>query len=102
MAKSSPRLIERAFTLIELLIVIATIGILAGIAVPALNSVYERAKVTKDLSNLRQIGITMQTYLNDKDNVLPVVNAAPGIGMTATPVICPKVHRDKKSFPITF
>ncbi len=102
MAKSSPRLIERAFTLIELLIVIATIGILAGIAVPALNSVYERAKVTKDLSNLRQIGITMQTYLNDKDNVLPVVNAAPGIGMTATPVICPKYIATKKVFQSPF
>ena len=44
----------------------------------------------------------MQTYLNDKDDVLPVINAAPGIGMTATPVIYPEVHRDKKSFPIAF
>ncbi len=34
-------------------------------------SVLERAKATKDLSNLRQIGAATQMYLNDKDGVLP-------------------------------
>ena len=57
MAKSSPPpAVERAFTLIELLVVVVTIGILAAILVPIFNSVLERAKATKDLSNLRQIG----------------------------------------------
>jgi prepilin-type N-terminal cleavage/methylation domain-containing protein len=64
------RKFSRAFTLIELLVVIVTIGILAAIAVPAFHSVYERAKVTKDLSNLRQIGLATQTYLNDNNGVL--------------------------------
>jgi len=70
MTKSSPPPVERAFTLIELLVVIATIGILLGIAVPALNSAYERAKVTKDLSNLRQLGAGTQMYMNDNNGVL--------------------------------
>ena len=56
MAKSSPPPVERAFTLIELLVVISIIGILLGIAIPVFNGVLERARVTKDLSNLRQIG----------------------------------------------
>jgi prepilin-type N-terminal cleavage/methylation domain-containing protein/prepilin-type processing-associated H-X9-DG protein len=102
MTKSSPPPVERAFTLIELLVVIATIGILLGIAVPALNSAYERAKVTKDLSNLRQIGIAMQTYLNDKDSVLPVINAVPGTGTTANPVIYSKYIATRKVFQSPF
>src|SRR6266566_4980235 len=60
-----------AFTLIEVIIVIAIIAILAAIFVPALNSALERAKATKDMSNLRQIGLLMQTYLNDSDQILP-------------------------------
>jgi prepilin-type N-terminal cleavage/methylation domain-containing protein len=102
MAKSSPPPVRRAFTLIELLVVVAAIGILLAIAVPALNSAYARAKVTKDLSNLRQIGLGMQLYLNDKDGVLPVINATPGIGTNATPVICPKHIATKKVFQSPF
>jgi prepilin-type N-terminal cleavage/methylation domain-containing protein/prepilin-type processing-associated H-X9-DG protein len=102
MTKSSPPRVRPAFTLIELLVVIATIGILLGIAVPALISVYERAKVTKDMSNLRQIGLGLQLYLNDKDGVLPVINAAPGIGTNVSPVICPKYIATKKVFQSPF
>src|SRR5215510_15560680 len=102
MTKSSPPPAACGFTLIEFLVTIAAIGILLGIAVPSLNSAYERAKVTKDLSNLRQIGIAMQTYLNDKDYVLPVINADPGIGTNALPVIYPKYLATKKVFQSPF
>ena len=61
---------SRAFTLIELLVVIAVIAILATIAYPVYTSVQERAKVTKDMNNLRQLGIATQTYMNDNDGVL--------------------------------
>jgi type II secretory pathway pseudopilin PulG len=60
-----------AFTLIELVIVIAMIIILAAIAIPSLNRALERAKVTKDLSNLRQIGLATQLYMNDNSGVFP-------------------------------
>jgi prepilin-type N-terminal cleavage/methylation domain-containing protein len=61
----------RAFTLIELLVVIAVIAILATVAYPVYTGVQERAKVTKDLNNLRQIGLATQTYMNDNDGVFP-------------------------------
>jgi len=71
MTKSSPSPAERAFTLIELLVVIAVIFVIAGIAVPAFHSAFERAKVLKDLSNLRQIGAATQLYMNDNNGAFP-------------------------------
>jgi prepilin-type N-terminal cleavage/methylation domain-containing protein len=60
----------RAFTLIELLVVIAVIAILVAVAYPVYTGVLERGKATKDMSNLRQIGLATQTFLNDNDGVL--------------------------------
>src|SRR5437764_15410791 len=70
MVKSSPRLFHRAFTLIEVLVVMAIIAILAAILVPALNSALERAKATKDMSNLRQFGLATQLCMNDNGGIL--------------------------------
>jgi prepilin-type N-terminal cleavage/methylation domain-containing protein len=64
------RFAARGFTLTELLLVFAVIAILAAIAYPVLTGVQERARVTQDLSNLRQIGLATQMYLNDNDGVL--------------------------------
>ncbi len=61
----------RGFTLIEVIVVLAIIAILMSMVYPMYTSISERAKATKDLSNLRQIGIATQTYLNDSDAVLP-------------------------------
>ncbi|MFL6499509.1 MAG: prepilin-type N-terminal cleavage/methylation domain-containing protein, partial [Candidatus Udaeobacter sp.] len=98
MTKSSPLHVRRAFTLIEVVVVIAIIAILAAILIPSLKSALEAAKATKDLSNLRQIGALMQSYLNDKDGILPVITADPGIGKNASPVIYPKYVATKKVF----
>ena len=58
-----------AFTLIEVIVVLAIIVIMMAMVYPAYTTISERAKATKDLSNLRQIGIATQTYLNDNDGV---------------------------------
>jgi len=60
----------RGFTLIEVIVVLAIIAILMSMVYPMYTNMSERAKATKDLSNLRQIGIATQTYLNDNDGVL--------------------------------
>jgi prepilin-type N-terminal cleavage/methylation domain-containing protein len=67
---SMPKTFSRGFTLAELMIVIATIAILAAFAYPAFISVQERARVTQDMNNLRQIGLGTQRYLTDNDDVL--------------------------------
>jgi prepilin-type N-terminal cleavage/methylation domain-containing protein len=61
---------SRAFTFIELLVVMIVIGILASIAYPVYTGVLERAKITKDMNNLRQVGLATQTYMNDNDGTL--------------------------------
>ena len=102
MTKSSPPPVKRAFTLIEVLVVIAIIIGLAAILIPSLRSALESAKATKDLSNLRQIGALMQAYLNDKDGILPVITADPGIGKDTSPVIYPKYVGSRRVFQSPF
>ena len=58
---------SHAFTLLELLIVMVIILILATFAYPVFLSVQERAYITRDMNNLRQIGFATQQYLNDND-----------------------------------
>jgi prepilin-type N-terminal cleavage/methylation domain-containing protein len=62
---------SRAFTLIEVIVVLAIIVIMMAMVYPAYTTISERAKATKDMSNLRQIGLATQTYMNDSDGVLP-------------------------------
>lgn len=62
-----------AFTLIELLVVLAVIGLLAGLLLPAVSRATEAGRSTACLSNLRQVGIALQLYVDDHHNRLPVM-----------------------------
>lgn len=61
---------ESGFTLIELLVVIGVIAVLVALAFPVFGTIQERARVTQDMNNLRQLGLGTQMYLNDNDGVL--------------------------------
>ena len=64
---------KHSFTLIELLVVIAIIAILAGMLLPALNSVRNRAKLIQCLSNQKSMGQFVLFYTNDyNDYYLPL------------------------------
>ncbi len=61
---------QRAFTLIELLIVVAIIGILAAIAVPNFLNAQVRAKSSRVLGDLRSIRTALEMYVIDYNRAI--------------------------------
>jgi len=60
-----PKLLARAFTLIELLIVVAIIAILAAIAVPNFLEAQTRSKVSRTLADMRTMRTGIESYRVD-------------------------------------
>jgi prepilin-type N-terminal cleavage/methylation domain-containing protein/prepilin-type processing-associated H-X9-DG protein len=74
---------RRGFTLIELLVVIAIIAILAAILFPVFAQAREAARKASCLSNLKQIGLAIQSYATDNDETYPPSQTpAPAAGAT--------------------
>jgi len=62
---------RKAFTLVELLVVIGIIAILIGVLIPALTKARQQSLNTKCASNLRQIGIAAHAWASEHKGDLP-------------------------------
>jgi prepilin-type processing-associated H-X9-DG protein len=65
---------EDGFTIIELLTVLAVMIVLLAIIIPTVVNVRVSAKIATSTSNLRQIGVAIQLYIQDNNGKLPVAN----------------------------
>ena len=65
------RITQRGFTLVEVLIVIGIIVALAALIFPVSRSMIAKSRQAACLGNLRQIGVGVESYLQDHNNTMP-------------------------------
>src|SRR5262249_2855362 len=63
----------RAFTLIEILVVVAIIALLMAILIPSLQRAREQAKLTIDKANCKQIATTTSVYQAEFNGCVPII-----------------------------
>jgi len=88
---SQHRRATSAFTLIELLTVIAIIGILAAIVIPTVGSVREKAQRAVDANNLREIAKAAMIYAADNNDRLPNPDTAGNLNASARVFLWPGI-----------
>ena len=71
---------NKAFTLVELLVVITIIATLAALLLPALKAAKDRMKNVTCVNNIRQIGAALNSFLADNDDWYPYAHPSAANG----------------------
>ena len=88
----STRQSSKAFTLIELMIVVAILGILAAIAIPNFLRYQLRSKTSEARTNMGVIRTSMEAFRGDFDSFPTAINTTPAAGI---------VNGQKTTFTVT-
>ena len=94
----SPRLAQKGFTIVELLIVIVVIGILAALALVSYNGIKARADEASLKSELSSANRKVHTYKTTNSEAFPVDTTTAGISVSATHSLYYRLTPDGKNF----
>jgi len=78
---------KKGFTLIELLVVIAIFGLLATLAIVALQNARQKSRDAKRVSDIKQMQTSLDLFYSD-NNTYPAVAAAIQLGQATTDALC--------------
>ena len=77
----------RGITLVELLVVLAIIGVLAAIIYPISRSMIGKSREAVCLTNLRSLGVGLQSYLQEHNDKMPKLDASRASKTDDVPVL---------------
>jgi len=83
---------RRAFTLLEIIVVVAILALLAAILFPVFSRAREKARAATCLSNYKQVGLAIHLYAQDYDDLSPA-NGGSFAGLVSD--CAPYIHSDK-------
>ena len=88
----------RAFTLVEILIVVAIVGVLAAMLLPALGRSKAQAKLISCRNRLRNVGIGLRLYADEHEDCLPVTTCLDGPHLELVEALHDEYIQDGRNF----
>jgi prepilin-type N-terminal cleavage/methylation domain-containing protein len=89
----------RAFTLIEILVVVSIVVLLVAILIPSLSGARRQARRAVCSSNLHQVGTAMVSYLQTSGDRMPSISMMPSIGPAPLKYVTQPVYLSDALFP---
>lgn len=80
---------RRAFSLLELLVVVAMLGLLAALLFPTFGRVRENARRQSCISRMQQLGLAVTMYVQDSDDLPPRLSALTPVYADTALFVCP-------------